>query len=68
MTNDKPLDVRYATRYCALLKQDVEVLLTKRADGSWMLAHCVEKNKQCAGHKCPLHFFNGQSSLKAIWL
>lgn len=67
MTNDKPPDVRYATRYCALLKQDVEVVLTKRVDGGWVLTRCAENSRPCAGHECPLRLSDGQASLETFW-
>ncbi len=53
MANDKPPRARYATRYCALLKRDVDVVLIQRADGRWALTHCREKSKSCDGQECP---------------
>jgi len=54
MANLKQPHVQYVTRYCALLQQDVEVVLTQRGDGSWTLTQCREKSKPCKEHECPL--------------
>ncbi len=67
MASSKPPGVRYATRYCALLKRDVEVVLTKQVDEGWVLTACGEKDRQCAGHECPLRLSDGQASLETFW-
>ena len=55
MVSNQPPEVRYLTRYCAVLKREVEVTLRKQPDGSWVLVHCLQRSKPCAGHECPLH-------------
>ena len=59
--------VRYVTRYCALLQQDVEVVLVQRADGRWFLAHCREQSRQCNGHECPPHAQEGPLPFEVTW-
>ena len=59
--------VQYVTRYRALLQQEVEVVLTQRSDGSWVLIHCREKNKQCDGHECPLRMQGERFPWEFLW-
>ena len=67
MITDKPPHVQYVTRYCALLQQDVEVVLTQRAEGSWALTHCREKHKPCDGYHCPLRTESSSWPFEAMW-
>jgi len=67
MADHKQSDVRYITRYCALLQREVEVVLIPRADGSWVLIRCHEKNKRCDGHECPLRPQSGPLHFEETW-
>ena len=59
--------IAYATRYCALLQRDVEVILIRQPDGTWVPARCVEKQKRCVGHTCPIRMHEAQASLRSSW-
>lgn len=61
--------IAYATRYCALLERNVEVLLIRRPDGAWVPTRCIEKQKCCAGHTCPIrmHKHEAEEPLASFW-
>ena len=61
-------DVRYASRYCAFLKREVRVVLTKRPDGSWQFVTCLDKEKLCAGQHCVFHEDDHQRSDDTVWI
>ena len=67
MAQDHLPPIRYVTRYCALLKRDVAVVLIQNRDGSWVLGRCSEKGKACTGHQCPFRMQDQRVSLDAAW-
>ena len=67
MTQHNLCQVQYVTRYCALLRRDVEVVLIRRADGGWAPGRCLEKGKQCTGHECPLRMQDERWPFDVTW-
>jgi len=68
MANNKPPGVQYATRYCALLKREVRVVLVKQPNDSWQFVKCLDKEKACLGQRCLFSRDDRQQSYDPVWI
>ncbi len=67
MVAERKTGIGYATRYCALLEREVEVMLIRRPDGAWVPTQCTEKQKRCEGHTCPIKMHEAKLPHELSW-
>ena len=67
MSYPKQPDVRHTNRYCALLERDVRVVLVKPLNDSWQFVKCLDKEKTCAGHRCPVSEHDRHQLYTPLW-
>ena len=67
MSYPKQPDVQYTSRYCALLGRDVRVVLVKPPSGGWQFVKCLDKEKRCAGHQCPVSKDDRHQFFAPLW-
>jgi len=47
METEARVEFRYQPKYCAFLRTKVWAIVTKRADGSWKIVNCLDKEDAC---------------------
>lgn len=66
-TLDEQRAVGYATRYCAVLQRDVEVVVLRQPDKTWAPVRCTEKQRRCDGRECPICMRDARRATKSSW-
>ncbi len=57
--SEKP-EVKYLTRHCPFVKQEVWAILTKQSDGTWEIVNCLDKDKICFQCDCAFTVDGGE--------
>ena len=68
MPYPKQPDVQYTNRYCALLRREVRVVLVKQPNGNWQFVKCLDKEKTCTGHQCPVNEDSRHQPCDSLWI
>ena len=58
-------EFRYQPKYCAFLRKVVWAITTPRADGSWRIVNCLDKDEGCLSLQCAFTAEQGEWPYKS---